>query len=239
MPIADAKFFAIPDPPPLNAVEDKTDESIVERPILHAAELPQHVVDREAIAGSSSGSANEALSSRSEDISVPNDAPPLASQLLEADHFAQERAEHDAVLAVVAAHDQLVSEASSGAGPDISPQHERAAPDSHHPRSMPNTAASVDIEVTLPVGHAYYFIQVFDAESQVLQTVGSFFSQLEANVKASIRKHLQWPVRRDFLLWKRIDGTTVSTVSPAESFADVVLPHGSCIIVGDKLSKER
>jgi hypothetical protein len=40
-------------------------------------------------------------------------------------------------------------------------------------------------------------------------------------------------------MWKRVDGTTVTTVSPAENFMDVVVPHGSCIIIGDKLSKEK
>lgn len=94
-------------------------------------------------------------------------------------------------------------------------------------------------EVKLPVGHTYYFIQVFDADKQELQTVGSFFSKHEANVKASLRRHLQWPIRRDFLMWKRVNGTTITTVSTAGNFMDAGVPHGSCIIVGDKLSKDK
>lgn len=139
----------------------------------------------------------------------------------EADAAANDRAEHDAVLAVAAAHD--AAEPQPSTVPESSPAE--------------NTPATP--EVTLPVGHAYYFIQVFDADNQVLRTVGSFFSKLEANVKASIRRHLQWPIRRDFLMWKRVDGTTITTLSPAENFMDVVVPHGSCIIVGDKLSKDK
>jgi hypothetical protein len=99
--------------------------------------------------------------------------------------------------------------------------------------------ARTQSEVKLPVGHTYYFIQMFDADNQVLRTVGSFFSKLDSNVKASIRRHLQRPLRQDFLVWKRVDGAAVTTVSPADSFDDVVAPHGACFIVGDKLTKDK
>ena len=99
--------------------------------------------------------------------------------------------------------------------------------------------AQTQSEVKLPVGHTYYFIQMFDADSQVLRTVGSFFSKLDANVKTCIRRHLKRPLRQDFLMWKRVDGAAVTTVSPADSFDDVVAPHGACFIVGDKLTKDK
>lgn len=139
--------------------------------------------------------------------------------------MAEERAEHDAILAIAAANDVNLSTSQP------------AAPISAPTESSP--AVPTEPEVKLPVGHAYYFIQIFDEDNQVLRTVGSFFSKLEANVKASIRKHLKRTIRQDFLMWKRVDGTTVTTVSPAENFMDVVVPHGSCIIVGDKLTKDK
>lgn len=134
----------------------------------------------------------------------------------------------------------VASETSSPPLGTAAPENDAAA--SQNPQSTNNMlsdVASTEPEVKLPVGHSYYFIQVFDADKQELQTVGSFFSKHEANVKASIRRHLQWPIRRDFLMWKRIDGTSITNVSPAETFTDVVVPHGSCIIVGDKLSKDK
>lgn len=154
-----------------------------------------------------------------------------------------ERAEHDAVLAIAATYDQQQPVYNATlVDPSATPTrlvHASLVGTGEPIGSEPASEASVQPQVTLPVGHAYYFIQLFDAEAQALRTVGSFFSKLEANVKASVRKHMQWPIRRDFLMWKRVDGTTVTTVSPAENFLDVGVPHGSCIIIGDKLSKDR
>ncbi|KAJ5272318.1 hypothetical protein N7478_007443 [Penicillium angulare] len=214
----DAKFFAIPDPPCAATTEDKLEESITESPSSEAAELPPAVNDGDAIASSSGG-----------DASPTDNSPPLGASSPEIDAMAEERAEHDAVLAVATANDA----ASAGAQVNV-----HAVPASAS-EPLPATGSTASSETSWPVGHAYYFIQVFDADNQVLRTVGSFFSKLEANVKASIRKHLQWPIRRDFLMWKRVDGTTVTTLSPAENFMDVVVPHGACIIVGDKLSKDK
>ncbi|KAJ5664800.1 uncharacterized protein N7477_007248 [Penicillium maclennaniae] len=238
----DAKFFAIPDPPSLSTAEDKTEESIIERAISGSPEPQLSETDGDAVASSSSG-IHEVVVPTAENLDATRNgssSPPLATSSPDIDAFTEERAEHDAVLAVVAAHDQQVTDSASSNTFETS--HSGAAPTFAHvetPVLEPAIASSTEPEVTLPVGHAYYFIQIFDADDQVLRTVGSFFSKLEANVKASIRKHLKWPIRRDFLMWKRVDGTTVTTVSPADNFLDVVVPHGSCLIVGDKLSKEK
>lgn len=227
----DAKFFAIPDPPSMSTTEDKPEESIVERASSGTPEPPSSMIDGDAVASSSVSIAPE--------VNARESSPQLATSSPEADALAQERAEHDAVLAVAAAHDQqsldnVPSAAFQTSSSGVAPT---SAPTSAGPEPMAE-APSVP-EVTLPVGHAYYFIQMFDAEEQTLRTVGSFFSKLEANVKASIRKHMQWPIRRDFLMWKRVDCTTITTVSPAETFMNVVVPHGSCIIIGDRLSKDK
>ncbi|KAJ5566687.1 uncharacterized protein N7459_010069 [Penicillium hispanicum] len=238
----DAKFFAIPDPPSPITTEDKPEESIIERANSEVTEPPSSAIEGDAIASSSSGVINEATPGRTEDYLNASIPPALGAQSPEINVYAEERAEREAVLAVAAAHDQLASTTPPESDQSIPSEVERpslnpgAAEPSH---SVSTTEARPDQEVTLPVGHAYYFIQVFDADNQALRTVGSFFSKLEANVKASLRRHLQWPIRRDFLMWKRVDGTTVTTVSPAENFADVVVPHGSCIIVGDKMSRDK
>ncbi|KAJ5535960.1 hypothetical protein N7513_009146 [Penicillium frequentans] len=211
----DAKLFAIPDPPSVTTTEDKLEESIVEQLSSESSSSLPLVNTGDAVASSSRGDTSPIESS------LPN----LATSSSEADAMAEERAEHDEILAIAAANDVNLS----------TPQ--PAAPISAPAEFSP--AAPTEPEVTLPVGHAYYFIQIFDEDNQVLRTVGSFFSKLEANVKASIRKHLKRTIRQDFLMWKRVDGTTVTTVSPAENFMDVVVPHGSCIIVGDKLTKDK
>lgn len=236
----DAKFFAIPDPPSATTVEDKPEESIIEQAGSETPGLASSDTDGDAVASSSVSVVPDATLGREEPTTTSTESSsPLETSPPEADALAQERAELDAVLAAAAAHDQQVADSAVPVAPETSSS--GATSVSAPPLAGPEPMAegpSVP-EVALPVGHTYYFIQLFDADEQVLRTVGSFFSKLETNVKASIRKHLQWPIRRDFLIWKRVDGTTVTTVSPAESFMDVVVPHGSCIIVGDKLSKDK
>lgn len=166
--------------------------------------------------------------------------PPLTTLSLENDAIATERAEQEGVFAVVAAHEQQAMAAVT-ATPSTEATSSTPISPSEVESSTPAVAPQTQIEpeVKLPVSHTYYFIQIFDADNQVLRTVGSFFSKLDANVKVSIRRHLQRPLRQDFLMWKRVDGPAVTTVSPADSFDDVVAPHGACFIVGDKLTKDK
>jgi hypothetical protein len=99
-------------------------------------------------------------------------------------------------------------------------------------------SAPTEPPVALPVSHIYYFIQVFDIEQQVLHTVGSYFSRIEENIKSALRKHLGWPEEKDFLIWTRVDGTSVSTVSPVDTFWTPVR-DGMCFVVGTKLTKDQ
>lgn len=191
------------------------EESIVERSGLDTPEPSPSIADGDAIA-SSSGYIGPGVAARIELANASSEdssEPPVATAAPEV----------DATVVDAAMADQRTSVPSDQSGSS----------------SQGSTETPAEPAVALPVGHTYYFIQVFDADNQVLRTVGSFFSKLETNVKASIRKHMQWPIRRDFLMWKRVDGTTVTTISPAENFMDVVVPHGACIIVGDKLSKDK
>ncbi|KAL4773398.1 hypothetical protein BDW60DRAFT_185014 [Aspergillus nidulans var. acristatus] len=99
-------------------------------------------------------------------------------------------------------------------------------------------AAPAEPEVVLPVEHVYYYIKVFDIESQSLRTMGSFFSQKEEVIKPAIRKHLNWPETKDFQVWHQVDGTVVDTLASAETF-EINPADGACFIVGDKLNKAK
>lgn len=244
----DAKFFAIPDPPSVAASEDKPEDSIVERPALETTERSSSVNDGDAVASSSAGVVQDTTTSRIEDNDNDNDPtsePSLATLSPENDIIPQERAEHDTDLSVAASQGDQATEHTTTGSPETSSSGQTTVASTSQRESSTSESAPTEPEepeepeVTLPVGHTYFFIQVFDADKQVLRTVGSFFSKLETNVKASIRKHLQWPIRRDFMMWKRVDGTTVTTISPAENFMDVVVPHGSCIIVGEKFRNDK
>lgn len=94
-------------------------------------------------------------------------------------------------------------------------------------------------ETRLPVRHVYYFIQVFNTESQTLQTMGSFFSRLEENIKTALRKQLHWTEDKDFSIWKRTDRPVVTAMTSGETFEEIYVPDGACFIVRDKLNKER
>ncbi|KAJ5957977.1 Zinc finger RING-type [Penicillium vulpinum] len=239
----DAQFFAIPDPPAVTTSEDKPDDSAVEDSIHEASsENVPSVAEGDAVASSSGNAPHDGPATLDTVNSIIDDGslPLLATLSLENDAFGTERAEHEVALATVTAHDRQATTAVTGA---LSTEATGFSPvlSSEVPSSAPEVAlqAHTQSEVKLPVGHTYYFIQMFDVDNQMLRTVGSFFSKLDANVKASIRRHLKRPLRQDFLMWKRVDGAAVTTVSPADSFDDVVAPHGACFIVGDKLTKDK
>ncbi|KAJ5344025.1 zinc finger protein [Penicillium brevicompactum] len=223
----DAQFFAIPDPPAAITSDDKPEDHLVQ--VLGSegsANAPSSVVEGDAIASSSETSprAATALTDTLAPALDNNELPQVATSSPESNSVVTER-ESEVDVQVVAS-----TEATSSA-PLTSPE------DVSSTDIAPQT--QVEPKVNLPVSHAYYFIQIFDADSQLLRTVGSFFSKLDANVKASIRRHLNRPIRQDFLMWKRVDGATVTNVSPADSFDDVVAPHGVCFIIGDKLTKDK
>ncbi|KAL3458930.1 hypothetical protein BJX64DRAFT_209411 [Aspergillus heterothallicus] len=158
-------------------------------------------------------------------------------------------AENDAVIAAIIADDlqqleetqQETQETRASDGPvsNQEPAQETAEEDQQTtPAEETEPEAPVESEVILPVDHVYYYIQLFDIESQTLKVVGSFFSQKEETIKTALRKHLDWPATKDFQVWQRIDGTTVITLASAETF-DISPPDGTCFIVGDKLNKEK
>ncbi|KAL4882255.1 hypothetical protein BJY04DRAFT_187530 [Aspergillus karnatakaensis] len=154
-------------------------------------------------------------------------------------------AETEAVIAAIIAGDlqQLDEEAQQTAetqNQEPTPpatSEDQPQPAAEQADAVPEEATSQEPEVILPVEHVYYYIQLLDIESQSLRTVGSFFSQKEETIKTAIRKHLDWPVTKDFQVWQRIDATEVSTLASSETF-EINAADGTCFIVGDKLNKE-
>lgn len=107
--------------------------------------------------------------------------------------------------------------------------------------STPNTSteAPADVPEAVPtVPHVYYFIQTFDTEKQALKPAGAFVSSLSDNVMSEIRKNMGWEDNKDFLMWSRIDNTSVVTVSPSDTFS-MSVGDGHCFVVGDRLNKEQ
>ncbi|KAJ5775021.1 uncharacterized protein N7511_000032 [Penicillium nucicola] len=229
----DAQFFAIPDPPTVTTADDKADGSSVGDSTPGPSADLSFVAEGDAIA-SSSGTPRQQVDATFEP--AVSDELLLATASPENDAISAERAEQEGVIAV---HDQ---EAAAGSATQTIEAADSSPPPASAGEQRSTESASLaptESEVKLPVGHAYYFIQIFDADNQVLRTVGSFFSKLDSNVKASLRRHLKRGIRQDFLMWKRVDGANVTTVSPADTFEDVVVPHGACFIVGDKLTKDK
>ncbi|KAL6234910.1 hypothetical protein BDW75DRAFT_230802 [Aspergillus navahoensis] len=160
--------------------------------------------------------------------------------------------QNDAVIAAIIASDvqQLDEEAQQTQPASDSQEQETSqppptgdqtsAPVQEQTEASANTedAAPAEPEVVLPVEHVYYYIKVFDIESQSLRTVGSFFSQKEEVIKPAIRKHLNWPVTKDFQVWHQVDGTMVDALASAETF-EINPADGACFIVGDKLNKAK
>ncbi|KAE8354590.1 hypothetical protein BDV28DRAFT_78153 [Aspergillus coremiiformis] len=251
---ADAKYFAMADPCEMEMPQNKPEEAVFEREDSDSSDGQQYVPEVEAGRAGPSGTA-----SRADDIvQVVTEENPTAG-INEITENSRESAEasmetrqpeddtpngtgNDAVIATIIAED--IEQMESEQAADISqtfdltngPQTIDVSADSS---STDDTSTQqTEPELTLPVDHVYYFIQMFDVEAQALRTIGSFFSQREETIKAAVRKHLQWPVTKDFHVWQRVDGTTVTTMSSAETF-EVFVPDGTCFIVGDKLSKDK
>ncbi|KAL4929790.1 putative MATH and UCH domain protein [Aspergillus undulatus] len=152
--------------------------------------------------------------------------------------------ENDAVIAAIIAGD--VQQLDEELQPPAPSQEQEPSP----PTPEDQTNAPVEQETTntenatppepeniLPVEHVYYYIQLFDIESQSLRTMGSFFSKRKKTIKRAIRKHLDWPATKDFQVWQRVDNTEIQSLASAETF-EIDPADGTCFIVGDKLKSE-
>ncbi|ODM15744.1 hypothetical protein SI65_08978 [Aspergillus cristatus] len=93
-------------------------------------------------------------------------------------------------------------------------------------------------QVQLPVPHVYYFLQLFNADTQTLRTIGTFFSRAEENIKFALRTHLPHPPK-DILIWQRTDTTTLISLSASETFTPATTPDGTCFIVSEHLSTQK
>jgi hypothetical protein len=259
---ADAKFFALPDPPPtVNATtENKPEEAVEVRSASDSEEGREPSQPRETTASDSASTVAEGPQSHAErreaEPEPPTD-PTGESSPSGTDMPLSMTTEH---LESNTDPEADVVEMDAEATPP--PQSTNDDPPTQSDVSNPPTSAPAPAEdlvmqdspaqaegaseasapteppVALPVSHIYYFIQVFDIEQQVLHTVGSYFSRIEENIKSALRKHLGWPEEKDFLIWTRVDGTSVSTVSPVDTFWTPVR-DGMCFVVGTKLTKDQ
>jgi hypothetical protein len=220
------------DPLDIVVTESKAEEVIVERAGSESSD------DRPSIAEVRSGGAEASSSGNvtESDLSNGDSVLPQTSEPAEI-QISNAGAENDAAIAAIIAQDvqQMEVEEVEVVQEPPAPA-EQSSETSQAPEAVATT--SEEPEVPLPVEHVYYFIQVFDVEAQALRTVGSFFSRKEEKIKAALRKHLKWPMMKDFSIWQRVDGTTVTTMSSVGTF-DTYVPDGTCFIVGDKLSKEK
>jgi hypothetical protein len=261
--IDEAKYFAMKDPRDIVVTERKAEEAVVERAGSESSDDRQSIpeVRSGGAEASSSGNVTESdLSNgdrvsaeqplpRTTDSEVTENSGPETSNSPAEIQPSNAGAENDAAIAAIIAQDvqqmdiELVEEVQESPSPaeqtsNDPTQSEAAQQRAASPATDAVSTASEEPEVPLPVEHVYYFIQIFDVEAQALRTVGSFFSRKEEKVKAALRKHLKWPMMKDFSIWQRVDGTTVTTMSSVGTF-DTYVPDGTCFIVGDKLSKER
>ncbi|KAI9042090.1 putative MATH and UCH domain protein [Aspergillus affinis] len=256
----DAKYFAMKDPQDAITTEsNKPEEAILEREDSDSADDHTPAREGDAAQASSSGTSPAAdlgdgpgtapvatEASTSEDHSegraqtpVPAAPEPDSNGTANGEAVA-ENTDNDAVIAAIIADDvqQMDTEGPSNTEPTPEQAPQLAPAEPEPPTADATPTIPTEPEIILPVDHVYYFIQMFDVDTQSLRTVGSFFSQKEDNIKSAVRKHLKWPARKDFLIWQRLDGTTVTTMSSAETFEGFV-PDGTCFIVGDRLNKDR
>ncbi|KAL4961024.1 putative MATH and UCH domain protein [Aspergillus stella-maris] len=153
--------------------------------------------------------------------------------------------ENDAVIAAIIAGDvQQLDEEVQPPTPQeqeptpSAPEDQTDAPAEQEPVPSTEEVPVPEPEKILPVEHVYYYIQVFDIESQSLRTMGSFFSKKHKTIKRAIRKNLGWPSTKDFQVWQRVDNTEIFSLASAETF-EIEAPDGTCFIVGDKLNVEK
>ncbi|RAK95429.1 putative MATH and UCH domain protein [Aspergillus ibericus CBS 121593] len=242
-----AKFFAIADPPQAIEIQSKPEEAVVERAGSESSEDRLSLPEGEARASSSGtlGGIEQPAYGNAVNVShievVSQDTVP--AELSGTDELVPGNSENDAVIAAIIAEDiqQLDTDRISDEVPPAIEEPSEALAPQTETESNPTAdvpAPSVESEITQPVDHVYYFIQKFDVDAQALRTVGSFFSKKEENIKTAVRRHLKLPPMKDFQIWQRVDGTTVTTMSSGETF-EVYVPDGTCFIVGDKLTKDR
>lgn len=239
--IADAEHFAMSDPQELNAPEDKREDTTAddgsessdsqsstedEDDSNHASTPP---VEPNVTRTSSAGNASYTLET-AQPPAVTREPDPSAGDVL------PEVSNNDAATAVMVADDVERMDAEEEQRWDEPVEGEQNESDADEAMELAHTGAS---KTQLPVRHAYYFIQLFDIEGQCLRTVGSYFSRLEESAKSVLRRHLNWPEDKDFLVWIRVDGSTAAPVRPGEALENFFVMDGTCFIVQEKLSKQQ
>jgi Ubiquitin carboxyl-terminal hydrolase len=238
-----AKSFGLPEPAAVKIVEDKPDEIVEVRDAPDSdEERPTGEAGSSRVNNTAASASQPVESHQPEEPSNPDEnatdtvtsGDDTTTSLATND---EERMDVDVTTSDAAAPDTEVP--AQDVTQDTVMEDSPSESQDSSPESTSNSstdASSVDTSESVP--HVYYFIQMFDTEKQVLKPAGAFISALSDNVKSEVRKNLGWEANKDFLLWSRIDNTSVVTVSPSENFS-VSVGDGHCFIVGDRLNKEQ
>lgn len=261
----DAQYFAMPDPPKPVVFEQKPEEAIVERAVSDSDSDAS--TGLAATPPAESTSHGDTVQQPSPDDSSDDDAEPSApsppSTGVDSSNLAGEGADNNALVGATVANDveemDSNQQTQNGPSPEVTQQHPLASVAAHtsepavlmvHDQTSTVEASQThpvvhDVEsspteplIQLPVDHVYHFIQIFDVENQTLRTVGSFFSRHGEKIKPALRRHVAWSDKKDFLMWQRVDATTVATLSTGQTF-DIYVPDGTCFIVGDRLTEDK
>ncbi|EED24582.1 MATH and UCH domain protein, putative [Talaromyces stipitatus ATCC 10500] len=262
-----AKSFAVPEPTVVKTLEEKPEgavevrdaqDSDEERPSAEgsgssAAAVPEHqesiqidvATPAEPVVSQQTENSSGAADNATGDVTisgVPNTEDPTTSTVTDAepmdvDATALPNIEVPNAEPVPADSEQSAQGAAQDTIMEDSPSDSRdTGVESTANSSTESPTAVPDTVPTVP--HVYYFVQVFDTEKQSLKPAGAFISALSDNVKSEIRKNMGWEDNKDFLIWSRIDNTSVVAVSSSDTFS-MSVGDGHCFIVGDRLNKEQ
>ena len=223
----EAKYFAMPDPPENIAstqkpqptrtvVEQRSSESIHEVDDSADPALPEHPSENSSNDGQPSAPTPPSSAEGNPDSDAAF-ARRIATEIRQIDRAAVSEAQQQPTTPAEPATELTIQTRTTEEAPESAP---------------------AEPEVKLPVPHVYYFLQLFDADSQTLCTVGTFFSRAEENIKSALRTRLPHPPK-DILIWQRTDNTTLTSLSASETFNPTSTPDGTCFIVSERLSAQK
>lgn len=223
----EAKYFAMPDPPqtvistqkpqPAGVVEQRSSESIHEVDDSADPALPER--------RSEGASDNGQLSAPTPPSSVEGNPDSDADF---ARMVASEIRQMDVAAASEAAQQQREPLTPAEPATELTIQTRPAIEEASEPASA----------VQLPVPHVYYFLQLFDPDTQALRTMGTFFSCANENIKSALRSHLPNPPK-NIIIYQRSETTVLTSLSASEAFSPTSTPDGTTFIVSEHLSAEK
>jgi hypothetical protein len=84
----------------------------------------------------------------------------------------------------------------------------------------------------------YFFLKRFDVNKQMLVGLGGYSANPNDKVDDVVRKSLELPEDKKFLLWEEVNLNLVKPVNLGRSFNHEKLPNGSILIIQDNISEK-